>query len=156
MVLDYKTNDTIEGGTDMPIQDLARDDVISTTQETSIEDLAQLMRDKNVGSVVITNDTKPIGIVTDRDLTTRVLADGRKADELSASDVMTKDICSVDESAGFYEAAQVMSEHGVRRLPVCNSNGDLSGIITADDLTELIADKEQQLAEIIRSQRPPY
>jgi len=140
----------------MPIQDLARDAVVTASRDTGIATLARRMRDENVGSVVITNDDSPVGIVTDRDLTTRVLADDADADALTAADVMTENLCTAGADTGFYEAAEVMSENGVRRLPVCAEDGALVGIITADDLTELLADEQQYLGAIIRSQRPAY
>ena len=140
----------------MPIQDLSRDDVVSASPDTSVPELAQLMDTENVGSVVITEGSKAAGIVTDRDLTTRVLANGADPDSQTAEDVMSMNLCAVGPDAGFYEAAQVMSENGVRRLPVCTDGGELTGIITADDLTELIADEQQHLASIIQAQRPPY
>lgn len=140
----------------MPIQDLAREDVVSARPETSISELARQMRDENVGSVVITSDDSPTGIVTDRDLTTRVLAEGTASSDLTAADVMTRDLCTVGPDTGFYEAAEVMSENGVRRLPVCTDADELVGIITADDLTELLADEQQHLASVIQAQRPSY
>ncbi|MEF8814947.1 MAG: CBS domain-containing protein [Halovenus sp.] len=140
----------------MPIEDLAREDVVSASPETPVTDLARQMRDENVGSVVITNDDIPTGIVTDRDLTTRVLAEETASTDQTADDVMSTDLCAVGPDAGFYEAAQVMSENGVRRLPVCDEADELVGIITADDLTELLADENQQLAAVIQSQRPEY
>ena len=140
----------------MPIQDLARDDVIRAEPETPIAELAQQMRDENVGSVVITNGETPVGIATDRDLTVRTIAEETDPSEQTAEDVMSADLCSVDPDAGFYEAAQAMSENGVRRLPICNDSDELVGIITADDLTELLADESEQLAEVIRAQRPAY
>jgi len=140
----------------MPIQDLARDDVVRAEPETPIAELAQQMRDENVGSVVITNGDTPVGIATDRDLTVRTIAEETDPSEQTAEDVMSTDLCSVDPDAGFYEAAQAMSENGVRRLPICNDSDELVGIITADDLTELLSDESEQLAEIIRSQRPAY
>ncbi|MDZ7700822.1 MAG: CBS domain-containing protein [Halobacteriales archaeon] len=140
----------------MPIQDLAREEIVTANEDASIAELAQLMRDETVGSVVITNVDSPVGIVTDRDLTIRVLADEREAIGLTAQDVMSSDLCAVGPEAGFYEAAQVMSDNGVRRLPVCTEDDELVGIITADDLTELLADEHQQLAAIIRSQRAAY
>lgn len=115
------------------------------------------MRDESVGSVVITNDDRtPVGIVTDRDLSTRVLADEAAPTDQTAGDVMSTNLCEVDPDAGFYEAAQVMSENGVRRLPVCSEEDELVGIITADDLTELLADEQEQLASVIQAQRPSY
>lgn len=140
----------------MPIQDLARDDVVTARAETPVTELAQRMRDESVGSVVVTNDAHPIGIATDRDLATRVVANGAEPNDLTAEDVMSGELCTVSPEAGFYEAAQTMSENGVRRLPICSAEDELVGIVTADDLAELLSDEHQQLAEIIRSQRPPY
>lgn len=140
----------------MPIEDLAREDVVSAGPETSVPELARRMRDENVGSVVITNDASPVGIVTDRDLTPRVLTEETDPNDQSAQDVMSTDLCAVGPDAGFYEAAQVMSENGVRRLPVCTEEDELVGIITVDDLTELLADEQGQLASVIRAQRSSY
>jgi len=140
----------------MPIRDLARDSVVSASPETPVPELARQMRDENVGSVVVTDGDSPTGIVTDRDLATRALADEAAAADLSAADVMSSDLWTVGPDAGFYEAAQVMSDNGVRRLPVCDESDALVGIITADDLTELLADESQELAKVIRAQRPEY
>lgn len=140
----------------MPIGDLAREDVVSASPETSILELAQQMRDEHVGSVVISTDNTPTGIVTDRDLTTRVVAEKTASSDQTADDVMSTDLCTVAPDAGLYEAAQVMSENGVRRLPVCDENDELVGIVTADDLTELLADESQQLASVTQAQRPEY
>ncbi len=140
----------------MPIGDLAREDVVSASPETSILELARQMRDEHVGSVVISTDNTPTGIVTDRDLTTRVVAEKTASSDQTADDVMSTDLCTVAPDAGLYEAAQVMSENGVRRLPVCDENDELVGIVTADDLTELLADESQQLASVTQAQRPEY
>jgi signal-transduction protein with cAMP-binding, CBS, and nucleotidyltransferase domain len=140
----------------MPIQDLARENVVSARPDTPVSELAQQMRDERVGSVVITNDQTPVGIVTDRDLTTRVIAEETDPTEQTAQDVMSGDLCAVGPDDGFYESAAVMSENGVRRLPVCSADDELLGIITADDLTELLADEQQQLASVIQAQRPSY
>lgn len=139
----------------MPIDDLARSDVVTADRETAIADLAATMDDADVGCVVITDGETPVGIVTDRDLTVRVLATGDDPDELTAEDVMSEDLLTIERTAGFYEAADLMSDNGIRRLPVSDDDA-LVGIITADDLTELLADEEQKLAEIIRAQRPEY
>lgn len=140
----------------MPIEDLAREDVVSAAPETPIAELARQMWDENVGSVVITNDDSPIGIATDRDLAIRTVAEETNPKGQTAEDVMSTDLCSVGPEAGFYEAAQAMSENSVRRLPICNENDELVGIITADDLTELLAEENEQLALVIRTQRPAY
>jgi CBS domain-containing protein len=144
------------GGQKMPIEDLAREEVVSASQTAPVPELAERMRDESVGSVLITNDGTPVGIVTDRDLATRVLAEGEDPSDLTAEDVMSSDLCAVGPDAGFYQAAEVMSENGIRRLPVCDEDDELAGIITADDLTELLAEEHEQLAAVVRAQRPSY
>lgn len=139
----------------MPIQDLARENVVQAAPETGVPELARRMREENVGSVVITDGDAPAGIVTDRDLVTRVLADESDPSEQTAEDLMSTDLRTVGPDAGFYEAAEAMSESGVRRLPV-STDDELVGIITADDLTELLADEQQKLASVIQAQRPSY
>lgn len=140
----------------MPIQDLARKDVVTATQEASVSDLAQMMRDEDVGSVVVTDGDSPVGIVTDRDLTTRLLAESTDPSGVTADDVMSTDLHTVGPDAGFYQAAEMMSENGIRRLPICTDGDELVGIITADDLTELLANEHEHLASVIQAQRPSY
>ena len=140
----------------MPIENLARSDVVTAEPDESIYELAETMRDEDVGSVVIVDGNSPVGIVTDRDLTMQVLAERVDPDEISAEDVMSGDVQTIAHDAGFYEAAELMSEHGIRRLPITGSDDELEGIITVDDMTELLADEHQQLAGIIQAQRPSY
>jgi CBS domain-containing protein len=140
----------------MPIQDLVRSEVVTADPDTSVVDLATTMDDENVGSVVITEGEQPVGIVTDRDLTIRVLGEGRDPDALTASDVMSEGLETADSETGFYEATETMADNGIRRLPVTDADDALVGIITADDLTELLAEEQQHLGAILEAQRPPY
>lgn len=139
----------------MPIEDLARSDTVTATPDTPVTELAATMEEETVGSVLITNGETPVGIVTDRDLTVRVLGRGVDPADQTAEDVMTDELLTVEPAAGFYEAATLMAEHGVRRLPICEGD-TLVGIITADDITELLADEHQHLGNIIRAQRSEY
>ncbi|ELZ20350.1 CBS domain-containing protein [Natrinema limicola] len=139
----------------MPIDNLARSDVVTASIDEPVHELAAMMHDEDVGSIVITDD-EPVGIVTDRDLTMQVLGEQADPDELMAEDVMSDDLQTIEHDAGFYEATELMSEHGIRRLPVTDADGALQGIITADDLNELLAEEHQALANVIQAQRPPY
>lgn len=140
----------------MPVKDLIRSDVVTADPDTSVTDLAATMADENVGSVIITEGEIPVGVVTDRDLTVRVLSEAHDPETLTASDVMTEDLETADPETGFYEATETMADNGIRRLPVTDENGALAGIITADDLTELLAEEQQHLGAVIEAQRPPY
>jgi CBS domain-containing protein len=140
----------------VPIQDLAREDVVTATPDTPVADVARMMDEETVGSVVIVDGDEPIGIVTDRDLAVRVV--GKSADPAvhTAADVMSEDLHTVTPDSGFSQAAETMRANGIRRLPVCNDDGSLAGIVTSDDLTELLADEQQDLSTVLRAQRPSY
>ncbi|SFB69380.1 CBS domain-containing protein [Halobiforma haloterrestris] len=140
----------------MPIENLARSDVVTAQEGDSVEELATRMDESHVGSIVITDGDEPIGIVTDRDLATRVLGNGMDPSEATAGDVMSEDPTTIDHDAGFYQVTELMSEDGVRRLPVCDDDGELVGIITYDDLSELLADEHMHLSDVIQAQRPEY
>ena len=140
----------------MPIEDLARSDVVTATEDTTVSELGRTMADETVGSVVIVDDDTPVGIVTDRDLALRCVASESDLGDQTAGNVMTEDLATIEQGAGFYEAVGRMRDHGIRRLPVTGENGELVGILTTDDLTTLLADEQQGLSEVIEAQRPPY
>ncbi|WP_254765797.1 CBS domain-containing protein [Salinilacihabitans rarus] len=140
----------------MAVERFARSDVVTAAPDAPIHELATTMRESKVGSVVIVDDDEPVGIVTDRDLTMRVLAEHADPDGLAAEDVMSPELRTVDRDAGFYRATELMNNHSIRRLPIVDGDGALVGIITADDLSELVADEHGELVGVLREQRPPY
>lgn len=118
----------------MPIDDLARSDVVTADPGTAVTDLARTMADEDAGSVVITDEDEPTGIVTDRDLTVRVLGEALDPTDQTAADVMSEDLATVDAGVGFYEDVERMADDRIRRVPVVEG-GSLVGIITGDDVT---------------------
>lgn len=139
----------------MTVDDLVRTAPIAATRKASIAEVASLMRDERVGSVVIEEDDRPVGIVTDRDITVQVTAEGRDPHEVTAEDVMSADPVTVERDAGVFDVIRTMAEHGVRRIPVVDG-GDLYGIITLDDLDRLLSDEQHHLARVIEAESPPY
>ncbi len=123
--------------------------VVADLSET-IVDVARRMRDFRVGCVVVTRNARPIGILTDRDLTVRVLAEKRDPERTLVSDIVTYDIATLPRSATIETAVRTMREHGVRRLPIVTDEGKITGIVTADDLTILLAQELADLGEGIR------
>lgn len=139
----------------MPIHELARERVATAPPDKPAAELAALMRDHEVGSVVITEGGEPVGIVTDRDLVVDVFAEGVIPDSLSAGDVMTGDLVTVEADAGTFEVCEAMCENKVRRMPVVE-DGSLVGIVTLDDMIRLLADEFGRLANIVHAESPPY
>lgn len=140
----------------MPVSDLAREEVVTARRNTPVADLAKAERDENVGSVVIEDEGRPVGIVTDRDLAVRVLAEELDPATTTAEDVMTEDLCTAATDDGVFELIDSMCENGVRRIPVVDDEGQLAGIITHDDLSRLLADEYRNLAGVVEAESPPY
>src|SRR5581483_10766041 len=107
---------------------------------------------RHVGAVIVVAERRPVGIVTDRDLTTCVLASGL-APETPVRDVMTRDPACARKESGLNDAAQLLREHGVRRLPVVDAQGELHGVITLDDLLALLGEELASLAAAVGHER---
>ncbi|MGZ0745820.1 MULTISPECIES: CBS domain-containing protein [unclassified Haloparvum] len=140
----------------MTVSDLMREDVVTARPDESVGDVAKRMEKENVGSVVIERNGRPEGIVTDRDLTTRVLANGGTADGWSAEDAMTRELRTVRTDTGVMELCNELGDACVRRMPVVDDDGNLAGIVTHDDLNTLLADEQRELAQVIQAESPAY
>ncbi|WP_128478692.1 CBS domain-containing protein [Halorussus pelagicus] len=138
----------------MTVEDIARDDVVTTRANASIADVAVTMREENVGSVVVTEDDQPTGIVTDRDVALQVVADDKS--DLTAADVMTTDPATIPGRAGVFELTDAMRSAEVRRMPVVDDDGNLAGIVALDDLNRLLVNELDNLADVIESESPSY
>ncbi|WP_437965043.1 CBS domain-containing protein [Sorangium sp. So ce260] len=117
--------------------------------ETAI-DVARRMRDFRVGCVVVTQGARAIGIITDRDLVMRVMADAREPEKTLVSEIVTYDPTTLQQSDSIETALRLMRDRGVRRLPIVRHDGKVTGIVTADDLTMLLAAELADLGAGIR------
>jgi CBS domain-containing protein len=140
----------------MPIDELARASVVTTHRDQSAGNLATVMKEENVGSVVVEDDNRPVGIVTDRDLAMEVLEPREDAREVTAEDIMTEDPTTARTDEGVFEVTRRMSEAEVRRVPVVDEDGTLAGIITLDDFLVLFADELDALSGVVEAESPPY
>lgn len=128
--------------------------VVTVHRDTSIADCASLMHDRHVGTVVVVEENllkkRPVGILTDRDIAIEVVAFGVDATLVRAEDLMRQTVVTVGRDAAVSQAVALMLEHGVRRLPVVDGEGALSGIISADDVWLLLTEQAKALAGVIR------
>jgi len=140
----------------MPVADVARTGVMTAHRDQSAGNLATVMVEEQVGSVVIEDDSRPVGIVTDRDLVVEVLEPRRDTEDVTAADIMSDTVATVYEDEGIFEAIETMLEHSVRRMPVVDADGALHGIVTLDDLVIMLTDELNGLAGVIEAETPPY
>src|SRR5688500_13816989 len=101
---------------------------------TAVRDAARRMRDDNVGSLPVGENDRLIGMVTDRDIVVRSVAENRPPGNTAVREVMSEHVYYCYEDDDIEQAAQIMAEHQVRRLPVLNRNKRLVGIVALADL----------------------
>jgi CBS domain-containing protein len=141
----------------MLIRDVMTEAVVVADPHSTVREIAELMRDRNVGSVVITEGGRPVGFITDRDLAMSVLAEGRDADD-HVSDHASTPVITADPDMEVDEGAQVMVRQGVRRLVVVEA-GFLVGVVTLDDLAARVTDGDlaaRLSARITRAAMPDF
>jgi CBS domain-containing protein len=138
-------------------RDIMTKDVTCCTPDTTIRNVAEQMEDDNVGSIPVVENGRLIGLVTDRDIVCRILAEGKDTRSTVAREAMSDDIvtCAPDESV--MEAIRKMSEHQIRRIPICDLNGRLRGIISIGDIA-LEAERDRDIACALEkiSEPTPY
>ena len=142
----------------MTISAICKRDVVATRRTESVIDAARLMRKHHVGSLVIVEDSAqgskiPVGIITDRDITVSVTALGLDPAAITVNEIMADAVVCIHETAGIAETVALMRTKGVRRLPVVNDAGALTGMIAADDLLTLLADELTGLADSAERER---
>jgi len=123
--------------------------------DESVWQAAERMHQRAVGTlVVIDDDKKPIGIVTDRDLVERVLAQALDATATSVGEVMTRPTETVSEQDAIEHAITVMRRERCRRLPVVDDSGQLVGLLSLDDVLQLLAEELTNVGQLLERQTP--
>jgi CBS domain-containing protein len=97
---------------------------------------AKMMRDEDVGLAPIVEGDRLIGTLTDRDIATRVVAEGRDPESTTVREVASQDVVTIDPQQGLHEALRLMAEHQVRRLPVVEEDGRLVGVVAQADVAQ--------------------
>ena len=115
------------------VRDAMSEDPRSIGASAAVVEAARLMREADIGSLPITDDENLVGMITDRDITMRVVAEAADPQRTPVGDVCSRDLISVAPESDLEEALQLMARHQVRRLPVVE-NGRLVGIVAQADI----------------------
>ena len=121
--------------------------VTTATREMTLRDVARLLREGDMGSVPVVEGGRLVGIVTDRDIVVRAIAEG-KGPETPVAEAMTTEIFSVRPDDFAFEAVRLMGDKQVRRIPVVEADGSLAGIISMADVA-LEMEDEREIAETL-------
>jgi len=123
--------------------------------EETVQAAARRMLERKVGTLVILDQAKrPVGLLTDRDLVLRVLAQGQDPRQTSVGAVMTKEPKTVTEGTPIEQALVLMRSGAFRRLPVVSGDGTLVGLISLDDILSLLAEELREVGTLVEREMP--
>ena len=141
----------------MNIGEICNREVSMIQKDDSLLQDGKLMRDHHVGSLVVVEEkgegSIPISIITDRDILIEVLAEGISLEKIAVRDIMTASLITAKEQDKVYETIQKMQVQGIRRIPVVNEKGILVGILSLDDVLEIVAEEIKKLADVVYMER---
>ncbi len=141
----------------MRIGEICTVQTIYCKRDESVQGAALMMRKHHVGDLVVVEEAdgrpEPVGIVTDRDIVVSVIALGLDPASLLVGDIMSDDLLTTSEDDDVYETIERMRHRGIRRVPVVNGEGGLTGIVSVDDLLEFLAEEMGELSRIASHQQ---
>jgi len=141
----------------MSVGELCNRTVIVTSRTTRLDEAARLMREHHVGSIVVVDDTpagsKPVGIVTDRDIVIEIVAAGVSPATVTVEEIMAPDLVVAKEGEDLLDTLTRMRAKGVRRVPVVNGVGALLGILSLDDMLGVLAEHVDGLLKVIAQEQ---
>ena len=139
----------------MKVSEVMVRDPVNVSPDVPCGHIARLMRDKGIGSVIVVEGGKPVGIVTERDLVHRVMAASMNPDSCTASQISSRPVVAISVHADVEMAVDTMNEYKIRRLVVVDDHDKVAGILTTDDLAKKLREMSEELAVklVILSQR---
>lgn len=124
------------------------------TSATPLRDVARMMIDNDCGQIPVVDDAqRPIGVVTDRDIAVRVVAQGRNSNDATAADAMSTPVRTVTANTSLADCVCLMEAEQIRRVPVVDASGRLAGIVSIADLA--LAGKQEATAEVVKEVSEP-
>jgi CBS domain-containing protein len=136
--------------TAMTVEQMMTRDPVRLQVDTHLDEAAGVMRDKDIGDVVVVDKDQLVGLVTDRDIVVRAVAEGIPPSEATLGSIVSRDLVTVRRQDSARDAALQMRDHAVRRVLVVDDNGELVGILSIGDLAADI-DPESVLGGISRA-----
>jgi signal-transduction protein with cAMP-binding, CBS, and nucleotidyltransferase domain len=148
-----KTSNGMQFETQIPLRDVMKNNPTMIGIEATVEKAAKAMCVEEVGSVIILEHGKPIGIVTEEDITCKVVAKDLKPSSVQVKEIMSTPLITVSAEKTIGDAAHMMVKHKVRRLPVIDAKKKVIGIVTVRDLLTVSNELNELLADLIEINR---
>jgi len=138
------------------VRDIMTKDVRVVRPDTSVKEVVAVMNKFDIGSVVVVQGERPVGIITERDILKRIVEPCLAPETMTARQVMTSPVIAIDENASINEAARLMVKKRVKRLLVTRNNDQLVGIITFTDIVAKVPEMLSILEELVRPHSRKY
>jgi CBS domain-containing protein len=129
-------------------RDIMTRNVTTAAPEMVLREVAALLRETDVGALPVVKNGKLAGIITDRDIVIRAVAEGKDANSAATTEVMTTEVFSVQPDTYVFEVIRLMGDKQIRRVPVINEAGELCGMIAMADIA-LEMEDQQEIAETL-------
>ena len=141
----------------MRVREIMTKDVATATLDSSVEDVATMMKEDDTGAIPVLDDGELAGIVTDRDIVIRCIAEGKDPAETTVEDILTEELHTIEPDVDVDEAARMMADRQIRRLPVVEA-GELIGVISLGDIavkedSDTAGESLQDISEGVKEQR---
>jgi CBS domain-containing protein len=135
----------------MTVGDVCTRSVVTAHPDETVAEAAKRMRDRHVGDLLVTDtQTRPIGILTDRDIVVSAVAQSPdRLESLLVGDVMSHDLATARTDETLDDALKLMRTRGVRRLPVVSADGRLEGLVAFDDILEVMSEELGELVGLV-------
>ncbi|MGQ9538847.1 MAG: CBS domain-containing protein [Candidatus Bathycorpusculaceae bacterium] len=138
------------------VRDVMTKNVRVVRPDSSVKEVVATMNKFDIGSIIVVQGSRPVGIITERDILKRVVEPCLAPETLTARQVMTSPVLTIDENASVNEAAKLMAKKGVKKLLVMRNNDELAGIITFTDIVAKVPDMLSILEELVRPHHRKY
>jgi CBS domain-containing protein len=135
------------------VEDVVQTDVVTAKPDASVEEVVGMMASEDIGSVVVVEEDRPVGIVTDRSIALS-LQDNPDLVEQSIEEILDENLVTGTTEMSIFKAVRRMNDEVVRRLPIVDEDGTLEGIVTLDDILILESTELTNATEIIKEQSP--
>jgi CBS domain-containing protein len=136
----------------MSLERICSEAVVTISPDANVREAAKLMQSKHIGCLVVIDDFRPIGILTDRDIVLKVVVSEKKPEETAVKEIMTTSPTMVNVNYDLLDAVRLMRNRGVRRLPVVDEHRHLLGIVTMDDVLTAFGDEVGDLAGAVQKE----
>jgi CBS domain-containing protein len=144
----------MKGVTDMQTREIMTQDVRLIHPDTSLKEAAGKMKQFDIGMLPVVDEDKVVGILTDRDIIVRAIAEGKDPDKTRAGDAMSTDVITAYDDQDATEISELMKKNQVRRLVVLNHDNKITGVFSLGDLATALADMEKK-GEVLESVSKP-